>query len=626
MSDKKFYCGDIKDAECSVLKSETTLLVKANSVGNSFQNNYKSLDSIENSINTNNIKSDCLKIRKKTNIKNIFEILLSAVDELVCTDCATLDCVDLDISHLNLKFECDECEQPKIVYLSQLLQILINKVCSLPTEECTGQFENIYIDVEGYVNIQPAFIPINNPLSGSYQVVVNVKNGETILETFTLNYGDSTTDVSDITSVRYYMSGFLSGTELSPGSIIFNKYAWALENGFINENVSDLSIDFVLSEPSVSTSFCTYTSSINNMFFPAQYITWTGYGNMRTDGQFLSGINLKKSSPNDTLVKINIVQGWSQERFIDSEGLYIGDFIYENDINTITYVCWSGYSSISSKKIKRAVWNGISYSETTLIDSSFFTVNKVPVSIIKDPVRSANGQPIYWIGGGEDSLISADFLNLMYFDGSVWQLIDFSSKVTTITAASNVAVRTIVNGDLYITISPNVISTSVQRSLNTMVQTSGSKTLFSDFSNLSNWSSFTPVVGSSTLGGATDSVVGLNARFLDMGQIVVLDSDGLRPTEMWITDTRNHAIREIYWNGSDYEVSTIIGALGVNGDNNAVGVNARLDNPIGLIRLGDFVYFQDGFNNKIKKVNIFTHEVTDFSGDGTNAFRLATIY
>mmetsp|Transcript_12355 Transcript_12355/g.19477 ORF Transcript_12355/g.19477 Transcript_12355/m.19477 type:complete len:323 (-) Transcript_12355:2198-3166(-) len=105
--------------------------------------------------------------------------------------------------------------------------------------------------------------------------------------------------------------------------------------------------------------------------------------------------------------------------------------------------------------------------------------------------------------------------------------------------------------------------------------------------------------------------VGSNAMFNNPGDI---ESDG-KDQYAYICDTENHQIRGLTLNTN--EVFEVVGES--QGDAVGFTTSARFDTPEGIAVSfdGKSAYVTDGRNNKIKKVNLDTKEVTLVAGTGT---------
>ncbi|MCG2618001.1 IPT/TIG domain-containing protein [Terrimonas sp. NA20] len=102
------------------------------------------------------------------------------------------------------------------------------------------------------------------------------------------------------------------------------------------------------------------------------------------------------------------------------------------------------------------------------------------------------------------------------------------------------------------------------------------------------------------------------ARF-DMPSSIAIDQAGT----LYVADQFNHSIRKISTNGI---VSTIAGNS-TAGSNNGTGTAASFALPYGVAvnPAGTVLYVGDNGNNKIRKINLVTNEVSDYAGDGTNS-------
>jgi len=106
--------------------------------------------------------------------------------------------------------------------------------------------------------------------------------------------------------------------------------------------------------------------------------------------------------------------------------------------------------------------------------------------------------------------------------------------------------------------------------------------------------SVTTLAGQPLVSGAVNGT-GTNALFSDPAAMVV-DANG----NLFVADSRNHAIRKVTTNGV---VTTFAGQLGVAGTANGTGTGAQFDSPSGLAfdKNGN-LYVSDTGNNTIRKI------------------------
>ena len=107
---------------------------------------YNSLDEIHHSLDTgyNPLEENCIEYPIEGGKVNTKDILITHRDE-ICTlkekvfDLESANLHNLDITSANLDFKClvDPCGDP-ITKLGQLLQIMINKVCSTSNNPTGG--------------------------------------------------------------------------------------------------------------------------------------------------------------------------------------------------------------------------------------------------------------------------------------------------------------------------------------------------------------------------------------------------------------------------------------------------------------------------------------------------------
>src|SRR5436190_2110136 len=124
--------------------------------------------------------------------------------------------------------------------------------------------------------------------------------------------------------------------------------------------------------------------------------------------------------------------------------------------------------------------------------------------------------------------------------------------------------------------------------------------------------SFTTIAGASSKG--TAGGVSTKARFASPRD-VALDKSG----NVFLTDSDNHAIRKI---SPDGIVTTVAGALGIQGSDDGNGSVARFDEPNGIaVDASGNLFIADRGNRTVRKISA-SGEVTTFAGkakvSGTN--------
>lgn len=86
---------------------------------------------------------------------------------------------------------------------------------------------------------------------------------------------------------------------------------------------------------------------------------------------------------------------------------------------------------------------------------------------------------------------------------------------------------------------------------------------------------------------------------------------------LYVADSETSAVRGIETAGAMGRVSTLTGTgLFVFGDSDGVGEAARLQHALGVCAVGDDVYVADTYNNRIKKIDKKSGEVSTVAGDG----------
>ena len=117
----------------------------------------------------------------------------------------------------------------------------------------------------------------------------------------------------------------------------------------------------------------------------------------------------------------------------------------------------------------------------------------------------------------------------------------------------------------------------------------------------------TTIAGSGAYGSNDASSNGTAASF---SQPLGITTDG---TYLYVADTGCNKIRRIVI--ATGSVSTIAGSGAVGATDN-IGVLASFKNPAGITTDGTYLYVADTGNNKIRKIDILTREVTQFAGAG----------
>jgi sugar lactone lactonase YvrE len=125
------------------------------------------------------------------------------------------------------------------------------------------------------------------------------------------------------------------------------------------------------------------------------------------------------------------------------------------------------------------------------------------------------------------------------------------------------------------------------------------------------------VAGTGAVGGA-DNNTGSSATFFQPMGIVKVGN------YLYIADTGNHKIRRIDLSNSSFPVTTFAGST--QGDANGTGTNAKFNRPTAITADSDgkYLYVCDTNNNKIKKIEIATANVTTLAGTGTAGYKDGT--
>jgi ribosomal protein S11 len=121
------------------------------------------------------------------------------------------------------------------------------------------------------------------------------------------------------------------------------------------------------------------------------------------------------------------------------------------------------------------------------------------------------------------------------------------------------------------------------------------------------------IAGQVTNAGSADGV-GTNAQFNGPAGIVI--SGG---STLYVADDNNNTIRKLTLTGTNWTVSTFAGLVGVYGDADGAGSNARFHSPIGLAVDGTGnVYAADANNNEIRKITT-GGTISTFAGISTGS-------
>ena len=133
---------------------------------------------------------------------------------------------------------------------------------------------------------------------------------------------------------------------------------------------------------------------------------------------------------------------------------------------------------------------------------------------------------------------------------------------------------------------------------------------------------WTTIAGTAGVSGSKDGT-NHEAQFNQpMG--LAMDNAG----KLYVADTLNHTIRQMYTNGSTWNISTIAGTPGVSGSSDGTNAAARFNHPTGIAVDGvGNLFVADSLNNTIRKItpNGANWVVTTIAGlPGTNGFRDGT--
>lgn len=128
---------------------------------------------------------------------------------------------------------------------------------------------------------------------------------------------------------------------------------------------------------------------------------------------------------------------------------------------------------------------------------------------------------------------------------------------------------------------------------------------------LSTYLSFAQLVGTIAGNGnpAHADGVGTSSSFYHPHDVCT-DNSG----NIYITDQGNHVVRKIDVNGV---VSTLAGAPGITGNQDGTGSNARFNNPTGIAYYNGALFITDYSNHLIRRIDAVDGTVTTLAGNGS---------
>jgi streptogramin lyase len=125
----------------------------------------------------------------------------------------------------------------------------------------------------------------------------------------------------------------------------------------------------------------------------------------------------------------------------------------------------------------------------------------------------------------------------------------------------------------------------------------------------------TTVAGNGSSGSSGDGGTATNAS-LSYPRSVAVDGSG----NIYIADTSNQRIREVVHSTGNITTVAGNGTYGYSGDGGPAA-SAKLANPYGVAVDGSGnIYIADTDNNRIRKVDATTHDITTVAGNGTGGF------
>ena len=162
-------------------------------------------------------------------------------------------------------------------------------------------------------------------------------------------------------------------------------------------------------------------------------------------------------------------------------------------------------------------------------------------------------------------------------------------------------------------------ATGAQLAAPTGLYWDGSYLYFADTGNnrirRANSNGTTTLVAGTGAVGNEDNNTGSSATFFQPMGIVKVGN------YLYVADAGNHRIRRIDLTNNNFPVSTFAGST--QGDATGTGTNARFNRPTAITAdsTGTYLYVCDTNNNKIKRIQISNANVTDFAGTGTAGYK-----
>lgn len=488
--------------------------------------------------------------------------------------------------------------------------------------------DNIVPDVEtGVTDFDLTFTTPYATFTTDDDIEFKVYNNNTsvLIETLTGKYGDNITSfTTDLGTPANSVLNFLTGVVASSQTLPFDKLAWATQNNLLHDLAIPLKLTATITQFETGLISNVAFGVFNTELQPAEYVGDLRY--MSTDGRKLYPIGV--DGTNEHSIAVDLTLGFSNELFTPANGTQINSLLPLGDssFGTPYSKLLAPESNLASSPYqwlnRRDTADGINWVASTL-KTNIAGAGAILNYPTKDDIRTLNLEDCYWVG---TDLSISNLLYLVYYDGSAWQQIDFSSLITPLftgTPIKRVDACILYDGDVYGYAVENGVGG--QKYIFRLRQTTGVKTTFADFSNISNWA-VTLMAGGTA--GTTDGN-GTSAKFANPYNMVMIASAS-EPVGILLTDGNNYSIRLLTYNAGldNYDVSTIVGQTGTPGNINDVGTDARLGDVRGMAldASAGIVYFGDLTNLKIKKVNLGTLLVSDFSGNGNSGYRLATLY
>jgi len=88
---------------------------------------------------------------------------------------------------------------------------------------------------------------------------------------------------------------------------------------------------------------------------------------------------------------------------------------------------------------------------------------------------------------------------------------------------------------------------------------------------------------------------------------------------LYVADSETSAVRTVELSGSQGRVATLVGqGLFEFGDRDGDAETARLQHPLGVCAAFGAVWVADSYNNKVRRIDITSGNVSTFAGNGAH--------